>query len=246
MTSRAVEPARSEHAEVGEEGTRERILRSALRLFYARGYKGTSLSAIAGEVGISAPSLYWHFESKNELCFACVRDELLRFVHGIERGAQGEDPETRLGGFVRAYVLLKLGQNEWLENPGAAMGYRQLRDALKPERRNEIDVLQRGVLDLLRGILAEGRERGMFTFGDLTITAFAVITTCACPQSRSPTSTARSCWPWSGRAERRRGHAFGRGSTRSLLDTAAVMLKASLMVIREGGGRGRERVWRRS
>jgi len=160
------------------DGTRQRILDVALRLFYARGYRATSLSAIADEVGISAPSLYWHFESKNELCFAAVRDELRRFVDGVESGAQGPDPRARLGGFVRAYVLLKLGQNERLETPGAAMGYRQLRDALRPARREEIDVLQRHVLDLLRGILAEGRERGVFAFGDLSTTAFAIITTC--------------------------------------------------------------------
>ncbi len=160
------------------DGTRERILDVALRLFYARGYTGTSVNAIASEVGLSAPSLYWHFESKNELCFEAIRNELLGFVESVERGADGEDPRERLGGFVRAYVLLKLAQSERLERPGAAMGYQQLRSALKPERGREIDVLQRRVLDLLRGILKQGRERRVFTFGDLSATAFAIITTC--------------------------------------------------------------------
>lgn len=160
------------------DGTRERILDVALRLFYARGYPGTSLSAIAEEVGISAPSLYWHFESKNQLCFIAVRDELRRFVDGVERGARGDNPKDQLGGLVRAYVLLKLAQSERLERPGAAMGYQQLRNALKPARRREIDVLQRHVLDLLRGILAEGRDQGAFAFGDLNATSFAVITVC--------------------------------------------------------------------
>jgi AcrR family transcriptional regulator len=160
------------------DGTRERILDIALRLFYARGYTGTSVNAIASEVGLSAPSLYWHFESKNELCFEAIRNELLRFVEGVERGADGEDPQDRLGGFVREYVLLKLAQSERLERPGAAMGYQQLRSALKPERGREIDLLQRRVLDLLRGILKQGRERRVFSFGDLAATSFAVITMC--------------------------------------------------------------------
>jgi AcrR family transcriptional regulator len=136
------------------------------------------VTAIADEVGISAPSLYWHFESKSELCFMALRGELGRFVATVERGATGEDPRARLGGFVRSYVLLKLAQNERLESPGAAMGYQQLRNALKPARRREIDVLQRRVVELLRDILIDGRQRGLFTFGDLTTTAFAVITTC--------------------------------------------------------------------
>jgi AcrR family transcriptional regulator len=178
MTNRGMPVGTVDERDEVAEGTRERILRAALRLFYARGYRGTSLGAFADVVGVSAPALYWHFSSKNELCYACVREELLRFVDGIERGTKGEDPPARLGGFVRAYVLLKLAQNEWLERPGAAMGYQQLRDALKPSRRKEIDALQRHVLDLLRGILTEGRHRGVFAFGDLTTTAFAVITTC--------------------------------------------------------------------
>ncbi len=162
----------------GVDGTRERILDVALRLFYARGYRGTSVGAIAEAVGISAPSLYWYFDSKNELCFAALRDELRRFVDTVEHGAAGERPELRLAGFARSYVLLKLAQNERLDAPGAAMGYQNLRDALTPERRREVDVLQRRVLDLLRGILLDGRERGVFSFGDLTTTSFAVITLC--------------------------------------------------------------------
>jgi TetR/AcrR family transcriptional regulator, cholesterol catabolism regulator len=178
MAEQSVDAAPRAATATSADGTRERILTVALRLFYARGYRGTSLSAIADEVGISAPSVYWHFESKHELCFACVRDELRRFIEGIERGTQGADPRTRLGGFVRAYVLLKLEQNEWLEQPGAGMGYRQLRDALKPARRAEIDALQRQVLSLLRSVLRAGRDDGVFGFDDVDTTAFAVITMC--------------------------------------------------------------------
>ncbi|MBL5974555.1 MAG: TetR/AcrR family transcriptional regulator [Candidatus Leucobacter sulfamidivorax] len=158
--------------------TQERILDVALRLFYAQGYSKTSLSAIAEEVGISAPSLYWYFKSKNDLCYVALQRELRRFVDQVELGAAGGDPSTRLGGFVRSYVLLKLEQGERLVNPGAAIGYQNLREALKPEHQQDIDVLQRRVLDLLRGILIDGREQGVFKFGNLTTTSFAIITTC--------------------------------------------------------------------
>ncbi|MFG3437591.1 TetR family transcriptional regulator [Nonomuraea sp. NPDC047897] len=47
--------------------TSERILEAARALFSARGYRATSMQAIADEVGITKAALYYHFESKEEI-----------------------------------------------------------------------------------------------------------------------------------------------------------------------------------
>ena len=47
--------------------TKERIIDEALRLFAVKGYKGTSVKAIAEAVGIKDSSLYKHFKSKQEI-----------------------------------------------------------------------------------------------------------------------------------------------------------------------------------
>ncbi|MEV4166705.1 TetR family transcriptional regulator [Nonomuraea dietziae] len=47
--------------------TSERILDAARALFAARGYRATSMQAIADEVGITKAALYYHFESKEEI-----------------------------------------------------------------------------------------------------------------------------------------------------------------------------------
>jgi AcrR family transcriptional regulator len=52
-------------AEAGD--TRDELLRAALRLFAAKGYEGTSVRAIAREVGLSESVLYAHFESKRAI-----------------------------------------------------------------------------------------------------------------------------------------------------------------------------------
>lgn len=50
----------------GEE-TRERLLEVGASLFACEGYHGVTLSQIAGAAGISAPAIYNHFKSKDDL-----------------------------------------------------------------------------------------------------------------------------------------------------------------------------------
>lgn len=47
--------------------TSQRILEAARALFAARGYRATSMQAIADEVGITKAGLYYHFDSKDEI-----------------------------------------------------------------------------------------------------------------------------------------------------------------------------------
>lgn len=159
--------------------TRERILEVANALFYENGYSGTSLTAIAEKVGISAPGLYWHFSSKEEICFTAVHAELSRFVAEFAPcEAADTPPDARLSMFVRTYVRQKLNQSRWLRTPGASGSYGQLRDALSPAYGDQLDELQRRVLELLRSILEAGREARVFRFAELTPTAFAIVTMC--------------------------------------------------------------------
>ncbi len=49
------------------EGTKERILRTALELFAQNGYLGTSMNHIAGQLGFTKAALYKHYVSKQEI-----------------------------------------------------------------------------------------------------------------------------------------------------------------------------------
>jgi AcrR family transcriptional regulator len=53
-----------------------RIKKAALRLFGEKGYEDTSLQEIAIEVGIKKPSIYNHFDHKEDI-FSAVLDDLL-------------------------------------------------------------------------------------------------------------------------------------------------------------------------
>ena len=54
--------------------TREKILKSALKLFAEKGYKPTTVRDIAGAVGIKQSALYNHFKNKDEILSTLVDD----------------------------------------------------------------------------------------------------------------------------------------------------------------------------
>ena len=60
--------------------TKQEILEAALDLFSVQGFETTSLSQIADAVGIRKASLYSHFENKQAILDALVRDVLDRYA----------------------------------------------------------------------------------------------------------------------------------------------------------------------
>lgn len=64
--------------------TKQEILESALELFSVQGFEATSTSQIAGAVGIRKASLYSHFENKQAILDALVKEVLEQYAaHSI-------------------------------------------------------------------------------------------------------------------------------------------------------------------
>ena len=81
--------------------TKERILEISLALFAAKGYLGTSMSDIAGQLGITKGALYKHYASKQQILERIIErmNEL-----DLERAQEYEMPETEPDGFAEAYL----------------------------------------------------------------------------------------------------------------------------------------------
>ena len=60
--------------------TKQEILKAALELFSVQGFEATSISQIAGAVGIRKASLYSHFESKQAILDELVQDVLEQYA----------------------------------------------------------------------------------------------------------------------------------------------------------------------
>ena len=67
------------------EGTKEKILLAALRLFANDGYEAVSVSEIAGELGITKGALYKHYKNKKDIFDSIVkRMEEMDFERAVE------------------------------------------------------------------------------------------------------------------------------------------------------------------
>ena len=73
--------------------TKQEILKTALKLFSAKGYESTSVAEIADAVGIRKASLYSHFTSKKEILDELVQEGLVQYNrHSIFANADWDDP----------------------------------------------------------------------------------------------------------------------------------------------------------
>lgn len=79
--------------------TKEKIIYSAFKLFLEKGYEGTNIRDICKEVNIKASSLYFYYESKQELFFYIydnIWSEKINFLQTIRESLKNTLIENKL------------------------------------------------------------------------------------------------------------------------------------------------------
>lgn len=132
---------------------RAEIVAIAGELFAARGYANTTVREIADAAGILSGSLYHHFDSKESMVEALLRDFLDRIGHAYAAVvSRGTDPVTTLRALVhvafgalasdRAAVAVMLNEyNVLVQQPRFAF----LHDAVEATERLWVGVLDAGM-----------------------------------------------------------------------------------------------------
>ena len=150
--------------------TKQEILEAALELFSVQGFEATSVSQIADAVGIRKASLYSHFENKQAILDALVKNVLAQYEeHSIFARTDWEKDADHLPLTPDAAVQMVLGQIRYiLHDPAISRARKMLviEQFQNPElaklqtRQNYTDVMQyfTGLVTQLirREVLAEG------------------------------------------------------------------------------------------
>jgi AcrR family transcriptional regulator len=148
---------------------RDRILEEAVKLFYERGFSGTTLDDIAGKLGVTKPFIYTHFRSKVELLEAVCRPTIEMSLEAIARAAQrpGKAADRLFDGVVNfAKVVLQRQAN-------IAVYFREEKH-LSEAGLAEINALRKRFDRTLSDLLEEGARAGEFHIADVRVAALAI------------------------------------------------------------------------
>lgn len=83
---------------------RTKILACACDLYLKEGPEGFSMRKLAREVGVTAPALYRHYESKERVLIAVVSEAFKILSQYLYRALEGVDPWDRYSRAGRAYL----------------------------------------------------------------------------------------------------------------------------------------------
>jgi len=144
---------------------RETIIKTARMLIERDGLDNLSLSSVAGKLGIKAPSLYRHIESKGALLHAVIENTYQDLFSAYDEAItnSSDDPEEQL-------INLAHAQHEFAHaNPNAYMLAYEVKD---PEVRADPNMLlERAIIlqKIMAGISGEERSltalRGLLAIG---------------------------------------------------------------------------------
>ena len=148
---------------------RERIISTAVDLFYHHGLGNTTLEAVAEKMNVTKPFIYSHFKSKNhllaEICSRGIRaslDALNRVV--ASDGTATEKIEALAHDFMLAV----------LENQRHIAIYTREEKYLSSDDSEAINSMRREFDRKICALLTEGVTNGEFVVDDVQLTALAI------------------------------------------------------------------------
>ncbi|MAX80129.1 MAG: TetR family transcriptional regulator [Crocinitomicaceae bacterium] len=178
---------------------KQQILIAGAKLFHKKGFKGTTLQAIAQEIGIEGPSLYNHIKSKNEILSTLLLSNAQEFYDRmLEIKSTSETALQKLERLISLHIELTLKNpnamalmlNEWVHlDAEDKTKYVNLRDSYDNDFQGilaqsiaegdvadlEIDLMRFMMLSSLRSLYAWCAKYKNFNRVELEVTVKSVI-----------------------------------------------------------------------
>jgi AcrR family transcriptional regulator len=138
-----------------------------------RGYAAMSMEELAARVGVSKPTLYSQFPTKEDLVAAMATQLFERVFADVAAAQPGQSPLERLLGLLHTIVRLQLERR----TTAMQLWMPEIIEILerKPATREQILVVDRIVVELLREAIAAGEIDPAADIGSLMRIFYAMV-----------------------------------------------------------------------
>ena len=149
--------------------TRERFIEVARQLFARKGVENTTMNDIASASDKGRRTIYTYFKSKREIFNAVIANETEELLARLRRvSLENIPPQEKLIKYIDC--RFKTVSEIVSRNGSLKAGF--FRDVRKVDRARKLLVEQESAI--LKTILKEGKDQGVFVLFDLDVTSFVI------------------------------------------------------------------------
>ncbi len=155
--------------EIEQLNLREKILVISRNLLFTSGAGALSMRKIANKVGVSATSIYLHFENKNDLIHTLIEESINELGFKIEQAVKyGKSSIEKLRNAINSYIDFALNNPEkydiiYAVRPSSMGGY--------PKEKFR---KTRHLYHLLVDVMEEGKTSGMMQLDDPILASYTL------------------------------------------------------------------------
>ncbi len=145
------------------EERRVEILDTAAALFAARGFEATSMSSIAGALGVSKALVYHYFESKEELLFEMLLSHCRLLIETANRAVASGSAEEKLKELIASLMQLYMSSRD------KHVVLMNCLKALSLEQQAEIKGEEKKIVAIIKGLVGQIKKDS--SAGEVSATA---------------------------------------------------------------------------
>lgn len=131
-----------------KEDTRKNIMENAVKLFAEKGFKDTSISKIAKGADVGKGTIYWHFDSKEDLFFSIIKEKGKTYFDKVVQLDRSDlSPEEVIYKYIKGRIEF-IDKNyklaEMLINNNDVIN-REFKELMEKKHRQSVAVLEKAI-----------------------------------------------------------------------------------------------------
>lgn len=174
---------------------RDEILQAAGELMREKGYAAMSMDELAAQVGISKPTLYSHFATKDELIVAAITHSIDQVTAVVQADTTSRSPLQQLGFILRTVIKVQIAKGGMGPRPFAPEVFQLL--CMHPEVLERLRGVDGAIKDLVMAARRDGEINSALDPAAIVRAFFALVNSLHSPflvdlSSSEPTAVAET------------------------------------------------------